>query len=541
MIWANIKNALLAKLKEERYFDFSPQENSLIAFMLGDSVTFEQQQQEALSLFATPDEFLQFLVFFKEWSLEKKVGLVSYYLQTKSLDEQKNILTKLADMPDLHDELRSIKQFQSIYLTMAAEKGDVEKVHALVQQGADVNAVLGILFSKAKYATLWWLHAHPEVCEKITQAGMSSAVLEGKDKDMTIADVMLTSKKGGQLLQENARLKDFYPQAIAGEPITTYLSEREAEIQSHQSGFFKPFVHPLAKAFLQQVVRGGMKEAEKMLNDNPRMRQVLLTTKAIVRDHAGRKIEGASLQLALGAKDVSIGRHEEMAEMLERYMKELPDGEKEIAIQKAAQFPEGWEQEEETRKRADSAALKEAFRAIGVSINYAEEERAVNAFKAYLARQKEKVVRTGFHFNDQLYPEALEQYDQHYKRFGGWLSQKNRLAMIKVAGEIECYFTANLAQAMCDGVGKVLDNKAKLSRSLLLKDNSAYSFFHPDLGKSHFVFNFYDAAKRGDASYLPSWARVRVQNLCQTKTLSLQKLMPLQYHRRQTPAWCVMM
>ncbi|OGT46202.1 MAG: hypothetical protein A3E83_02750 [Gammaproteobacteria bacterium RIFCSPHIGHO2_12_FULL_41_20] len=519
--WVNVKKALLKKMIDEQYFAFSRQENSLIAVMLSDGVTFSPQRQAGLSLFATRDEFIQSLVFFNEWPTEKKVNLVSYYLKHKTRDEQKDILSRLAIMPDLTTRLQSIQQYQPIYLTMAAEAGDLEKVRALTVQGADVNPVLGLLFSKDKYATLWWLRQHPEMREKMTQAGMDSLIPEGKHQGKTVCELLLHSKKGCQLLQEDNRLQGLCLDHIDGKPIETYLNEKRTEIEVSQKGFFKPFVHPKVKQLLQHVVRGEWKEARRLLEDNKdnlAMLETLLTTKAIVTDHAGRRIEGASLQLALGAKDVSPYEHEEMAEMLLRYLKELPNGEREITAQKAAQFPEGWEQQQEARQQADSAAIKEVFRKIGASRTDAAGEAAVDEFKAYLAQQKEQVVRTGFHFNDQLFPEALELCDQHYNQFGGWDSQKNRLAEIKVIGEIECYFTANLAQAMCDGVANVVDNKAKLTRSLLLKDDPSYSFFHPELGRSHFVYSYYLAVRGPGPS--PRW-HAPVSTLMSSKNIKL--------------------
>lgn len=495
--WANVKKALFKKIIDEQYFTMSPQENSLLAVMRDDGESFIQLPQEGLSLFTTPDELIQSLVFFKEWPVAKKVNLVAYYFKDKSLDEKKEILKKLSKIPDLIAKLQTTEPYQSIYLTMAAKADDLEKVHALVEQGGDVNPVLGLLFAKAKYETLWWLHQQPEMRDKITQAGMESLIPEGKHQGETVRELLTSSKKGCQLLRQDNRLQGLCPDLIDGKPITDYLNEKTQTIQSSQKGFFKPFVHPKVKAFLQHVINGGMKEAEKILKDHKddqAMFRALLTTKAIVTDFAGRRIEGASLQLALGAKDVSPYEHEEMAEMLEGYLKTLPDGEAEIEKQKAEQFPEGWERQEEARKRADSDALKTVFAKIKAANTDATLDAAVTEFKEYLAKQKEGVLRTGFHFNDQLFQEACERYDDHYTVFGGYDSKKIRLAAIKVIGGIECLFTANLAQAACDGFGNVVEKKVRLTRSLKLSSPADYPFFHPDLGKSHFVYSYYGAA-----------------------------------------------
>ncbi|OGT45323.1 MAG: hypothetical protein A3E83_08655 [Gammaproteobacteria bacterium RIFCSPHIGHO2_12_FULL_41_20] len=112
-------------------------------------------------------------------------------------------------------------------------------------------------------------------------------------------------------------------------------------------------------------------------------------------------------------------------------------------------------------------------------------------FKAYLVKQKERVIKTGFHFNNQLFAKALKIYDEHYAQFGGFDSKKNRLAAIKVIGVIQGLFTTNLAQTACDGFGKVIDERLALSRALKLERPPNFPFFHTDWGVSHFVYSFH--------------------------------------------------
>src|SRR3989338_1148736 len=109
------------------------------------------------------------------------------------------------------------------------------------------------------------------------------------------------------------------------------------------------------KKFITHVVRGEKAESEAMLKEDPG----LLLHKAKVVDEAGRTIYGTAYQIALGAKDVSPypGQFEEMAEMLERYLLQLPNGEEERNKQYNEQFPEGFEKEEEARRMSDSFEL----------------------------------------------------------------------------------------------------------------------------------------------------------------------------------------
>jgi hypothetical protein len=243
--------------------------------------------------------------------------------------------------------------------------------------------------------------------------------------------------------------------------------------------------------FLGHVAAGALKQAEDLIiKANPKLLPALLSYKGLVVDDAGRTIYGTAWQIALGAKDVSIGKHEEMVEMIARYIKQLLNGEEMLTNQYTEQFPAGYEQQEEKQRKNDLAALEKIFYAIMQSKNDQNCEIAIKEFHDYLKKQTEGVITTGYHFNDQLFTKALKLYDNYYHQFGGYAKRKNNAAAIKVIGGIECYFTACLAQAASDGFGTIVDEKKQLSRSRLLSDGET-PFFHPSLGVSHFVYNYY--------------------------------------------------
>lgn len=282
--------------------------------------------------------------------------------------------------------------------------------------------------------------------------------------------------------------------------IGEYLSPLErkylAEIgNKHLLFSYKADIKPanrLIHQFLTHVVRGEKAQVEEMIKRDSR----LLLEKIKVTDEAGRTIYGTAYQIALGAKDVSPypDQFEEMAEMIERYLLQLPNGEEERNKQYNEQFPEGFEKKEEARRKQDSLALKKVFTAIknDNSTDLTNAKEAVKEFIAYLEAQKKDVITTGYHFNEAIFDEVLKLYDENYDNFGGYDSPKNRLAAINVIGQIQKQlFTACLAQAMCDGIGNVVDNKKQLSRKKLLDDNKT-SFFDPSLGVSHFVYSFYE-------------------------------------------------
>jgi hypothetical protein len=189
-----------------------------------------------------------------------------------------------------------------------------------------------------------------------------------------------------------------------------------------------------------------------------------------------RNVEGTALGIALGAEDVKCHNKDDegMVEMLHRYLRQLPNGEAIIAEQTAKQFPEGWKKQETERRARDSAALEAVFKAIAqpAGKNDVECEQAMTlailTFKKYLADENspDNIIKTGKHFNHLLLAEALYLFSQHYISFGGFDSVKNNAVWRKVIGTIERYVPAATAQALCTGLGKIVDDHGKLIRSL---------------------------------------------------------------------------
>ena len=318
--------------------------------------------------------------------------------------------------------------------------------------------------------------------------------VESKKQPENLADKFLLDKLPLDLLKIKINTKG---EVVATSNISRYLSLTDMQrLACTNKAFFSIFnneriaVNLAIKKFLDHVVRGEKIEVEEMLKKNPD----LLLHKAKVVDEAGRTIYGTAYQIALGAKDVSPfpGKVEEMAEMLEHYLLQLPNGEKEREKQYNEQFPEGFEKEEEARRMSDSFELNKVFAAIkkDKTTGLAEAKKAVAEFQNYLENQIKGVITTGYHFNEALFEEALKLYDKHFDDFGGFDSDKNTLAAIKLIGFIERFFPANLAQAMCDDIGRVVDEKKMLTRGKVLDDKKT-PFFNPSLGVSHFVYSYW--------------------------------------------------
>lgn len=239
----------------------------------------------------------------------------------------------------------------------------------------------------------------------------------------------------------------------------------------------QPSVQAKVKQLLQFIVYGNQAEAEKMLVNNPQILRTLLTQKAEVIDYSGRKILGTALQIAMGAKDVRYHDDEErMVEMLEKYYRKLPDGEAVMAAQIAGQFPEGFEKQEEERRKRDSEALDKVLHAITTYSLYAAFDDAIEDFIDYLKSQTANTITSGYHSNDQLLHEALKIYDQIYECFGRCFNYYWR----KVIDNIERYLTACEAQAFCQGINNIVDGEEKLTRSLTFRYDANVRFYPLD-------------------------------------------------------------
>ncbi len=299
------------------------------------------------------------------------------------------------------------------------------------------------------------------------------------EDEVSLLDVMLKNQD---------TIKISLPASQSASDAIEVMSKLSLTCHTFHSLFKQQLDQQAAKKLCQHVVYGEKKEAEEILARHPR----LLLMKSLVTDEADRKIDGTAFQIALGAKDVSPfpKQFNEMAEMIAGYFEKIHDGEKERQKQYVEQFPEGFEKRETARRVQDLKALKTVFVAIKNATTMAEARAAVTAFQAYLKQQTAGVIKTGYHFNEALFVQALKIYDDMYDAFDGFDSDKNKLAAIEVVGGIQRYFTANLAQAACDGFGKAVEEKKTLSRSKVLTHDGT-SFFSSKLGVDHFVYSYY--------------------------------------------------
>ncbi len=121
-------------------------------------------------------------------------------------------------------------------------------------------------------------------------------------------------------------------------------------------------VNGMQAQFLHDVADAEMKSAEAILKlvmvNQPMLKTLLTTSKNIIQKN-GLIVTGTALEIALKCWDWSScrGGQEEMAEMLMRYMRMLPEGEELIQTTFKKLFPNGNEVHQENQtKRADEFA-----------------------------------------------------------------------------------------------------------------------------------------------------------------------------------------
>ncbi len=301
-----------------------------------------------------------------------------------------------------------------------------------------------------------------------------------------------------------------------------------ANVPSHASLLLK--AHQLLKPLLEAVIHGEKNNVEKILSAHPSLHEKLLTTPMKVTDYSGRVIYGTALQLALGAEDFSRKRSsdEGMVETIIKFLDKLPNGKLIKNAQIKQQFPKGWELEEVKRKAEDSAALHKVFNAIIYANPPSYCEKALAEFREYL--KPKTLIKSGKHFNADLFVEACQLYKEAYGRWGGEYSFGNILYWNKVIGYLQRYLPACYAQAFCQIALDISGKDLPLKRSLSFQDYSVHEFF-PLSPTSRLGYDYAVLGKTfRNASWMEAYGfECRIRQLRVVKTNVLEHLIKAAY------------
>jgi len=224
--WLHVKKALLKKLREEKYFIFTPQEEAFLKMMESDEAPLTLSP-EVLSLFSTPNESVQALVFYKEWSTARKLELMHYYLVNIKAEDEKAVLEKLEKIPELYREMKSDPIIQNKYLAKAVHENKQDKLKELVACGVDINPYFLFLWNRDVKFVLYWLLSDAAVRAKISRNNLE-----------VIAETLVDSKKGRQILLMDERLRGKCPDRLAGKSMNEWMQQAESESNPHARWIF---------------------------------------------------------------------------------------------------------------------------------------------------------------------------------------------------------------------------------------------------------------------------------------------------------------
>ncbi len=514
--WQHVKRQLLQQLRDEHYVLLSQEEAVLLDSLLLDETRL-LDFTTLNTLIPQSYELIQCLEFFSEWGMKQKAALVSAILQNKSPNDQKEVLAILHhEAPQLTAKLKKEPSLQAIYFAIAIAEKDVASVRACLEQGEDINAALLLLFSPAhKSDTLYWLHEHPHLLQTVTVAGMNTVIPLGKYQGRTIAETLVSTKKGRQLLLENEVLQILLAQTTMANKLTDSLQQAKTERRTvpTQEGFFKK-LNPLAMQLVQLIVYGDLTKSEALLKANPSLLERLLTEKVTVIDYSRRKVkQKTAFQAALCARDdelcAMLAYYMPKEEMARQYQEIFPEGHETYSQQ---QTPFDFSQIVETISQGSDADVQKAL-----SLELPNDTLLwlnLEQFRAdFTKRSSQEAV-----FNPQHLLKAFELY-----RFNGWKWKQRDLFWRQVVGFVQRFLPANSAMDFAQGLSNRVENKEKAARSFQFKDGVG-AIFPPSfdsfsaLGYEYGV-SAYDDDGPGDAE------ATLYSNLMSSKNRGLRRMM----------------
>ena len=225
---------------------------------------------------------------------------------------------------------------------------------------------------------------------------------------------------------------------------------REDEGLKAQLQFAKEQVHQL----LVHIVNAALNLAENMIKADPG----LLLETGQVKDR-GYLYKGTALTIALELGDISIHpENEEMADMILRHLRTLPNGEAEIKRQIQTHFPNGFIHEmpydfTEIYQAIQTSTDADVQAALRKEQNDTPLCKALNKFREEFSNCS----RNFCHFLA-----ALTLYDTKFTDFKSW--DQRSLFCIQVLGFVQRYLPLCDIYVVKQGIYNVVENKQRLTR-----------------------------------------------------------------------------
>ncbi len=458
--WHYVKTAFLQKLRKEAYVTLSKEETDLLDSLLHNE-TMPWDANSLGQLIPHAYELAECLQLFSFWHKEQKADFVMAYLQTKSPNEQKEILATLYhEVPQLTAELKTHVTLQTLYFTIAIDENEIAAVRAYIEHGADINKAMVLLFSQEhKSDTLYWLHDNPLFLEKLTVESWNTIVSQGKYQGRTIAETLVSTRKGRQLLLENPSLQTLLSQTTIANTLAVSLNQAQTEKNTAptQEGFFKK-PNPIALLLVQAIAYGDLKKSEELLQAHPDLLKPLLTEKVTVQDYSRRKVkQKTAFQAALCAMDdelcAMLAKYMTQEDMKNQYQDIFPTGHKSYY---ATQTPFDFNQIVDAISRSNDANIQKA---LNLELPNTTElwSNLVQFRTNFTQHSGQEAV-----FNPQHLIKAFELYDSSFDQ---WSWNQRHLFWRQVVGYVQRFLPANIAMDVAQGLYYRVEEKEPARRS----------------------------------------------------------------------------
>jgi hypothetical protein len=458
--WHYVKTLFLQKLRAEAYVTLSKEETALLDSLLHNE-TKPQDANSLGQLIPHGYELAESVQFFSFWSKEQKANFVLAYLHTKSPNEQKEILAILYnEVPQLTAGLKTHANLQAIYFNIAIDEHQITDVRAYIDNGADINKAILLLFSQEnKSDTLYWLHDHPHLLQTLTVASLNTVVSQGKYQNKTIAETLVSTKKGRQLLSENAFLQHLFSQSGIANVLNESLKQAQIERNTvpTEVGFFKR-PNPIALLLVQAIAYGDLKKSEELLQAHPDLLKPLLTEKVTVQDYSRRKVkQKTAFQAALCAMDdelcAMLAQYMSQEEMQKQYQDIFPTGHKSYY---ATQTPFDFNQIVDAICRSNDADIQKAL-----SLELPNRTELWDNLVQFRANFTQHSCQEAV-FNPQHLIKAFELYDSNFNQ---WSWNQRDLFWRQVVGYVQRFLPANIAMDVAQGLYYRVEEKEPARRS----------------------------------------------------------------------------
>lgn len=231
---------------------------------------------------------------------------------------------------------------------------------------------------------------------------------------------------------------------------------------------------PLHDELLESVISGNKGNVEKIIQDNPALAPLLLTLIGFVKDN-NVEYQGTALQLAADVLDVKFHPNEEgIADMLIRYMKNLPNGRR-LIIQQMNDFKAEQEKQSRGEFKECKKRLKSTLKLIKDLKRLDICENAVFPLIDYLNDQfsSDGMIKTGRRVQiEELYVLTLKHLDTiKIPKYAGlqdryYFCTLNDYIMELIVA-IGNHLPTHLVRAICQDLIKIVNEEKEIDRNMI--------------------------------------------------------------------------